>query len=372
LVLDVLGEKQEASSLLAALSNRELRGPEGSRLAATAAILYSTPPREEYIEAAGEFLRGLVPGRMVLADAYERMGWRELAEREWRAAEEQAFSLLNRILVMLAVCGAMLGAGVIGLVFAVVRLLWRSETTAEPAAKEAIAANWGVREAVEALILWLFAAMIAGVVLGALLPAEKSREAVYHLLVALVAGVPAIAWVLLISPSGTRLGWRLAGWWRQVAVGISAAGLSAGPVLVLHQFLQNLQVRHLYLRPRSLPAKLPEEHPLVPLFVGEQGWQWRAMLIVGACVLLPILEETLFRGILYRALRRHWSFAPAAVGSAAIFAVIHLSWVGMVPYLLLGLVFAYLYERSGSLVAPWAAHGAFNGFNLAILLTLFG
>ncbi len=178
--------------------------------------------------------------------------------------------------------------------------------------------------------------------------------------------------MLLTSPAGTRIGWRLTGWWRQAALGISAAGLSAAPVLGLHKLLQDLQLRHLYLRPRSLPAKLPEEHPLVPLFVGEEGWQWRAMLIVGACVILPILEETLFRGILYRALRRHWSFAPAAVGSAAIFAVSHLSWAGMVPYLLLGMVFAYLYERSGSLVAPWAAHGAFNGFNLAILLALFG
>ncbi|UCC67865.1 MAG: CPBP family intramembrane metalloprotease, partial [Armatimonadota bacterium] len=222
------------------------------------------------------------------------------------------------------------------------------------------------------LILWLFVAMIAGAVLIAVMPAEAPHEAVYQLLVALVAGVPAIAWVLLTSPSGTRLGWRLAGWWRQVAAGISAAGLAAAPVLVLHQLLQDLQVRQMFLRPRGLTENLPEEHPLVPLFVGEQGWQWRAALIVGACVILPVLEETLFRGILYGALRRRWSFAPAALASAAIFAAAHLSWVGMVPYLLLGLVFAYLYERSSSLVAPWAAHGAFNAFNLAFLLTLYG
>ncbi len=354
------------------MSNREPQGAESSSLAATAAILYAAAPRQEYIDAAGEFLRGLAPGRMVLADAYERMGRRELADREWRAAVESAYPLLRRILAMVAVCGVILAAGVIGLVFAIVHRLRRSETALALEAKEGIGANWGVREAVEGLILWLFTAMVAGAVLAALLPAEKPHEALYQLVVALVAGLPAIGWVLLTSPAGTRIGWRLTGWWRQAALGISAAGLSAAPVLGLHKLLQDLQLRHLYLRPRSLPAKLPEEHPLVPLFVGEEGWQWRAMLIVGACVILPILEETLFRGILYRALRRHWSFAPAAVGSAAIFAVSHLSWAGMVPYLLLGMVFAYLYERSGSLVAPWAAHGAFNGFNLAILLALFG
>jgi membrane protease YdiL (CAAX protease family) len=87
---------------------------------------------------------------------------------------------------------------------------------------------------------------------------------------------------------------------------------------------------------------------------------------------VPVVEETLFRGVLYGALRRHWPFAPAALASGAVFAVGHLSLAGAIPYLLLGLLFAYLYERSGSLVAPWAAHGAFNAFNLAVLLALFG
>jgi len=52
--------------------------------------------------------------------------------------------------------------------------------------------------------------------------------------------------------------------------------------------------------------------------------------------------------------------------------VVHLDLAGFVAYALLGLVFAYLFERSRSLVAPWAAHAAFNVFNLVLVFLLFG
>ena len=45
---------------------------------------------------------------------------------------------------------------------------------------------------------------------------------------------------------------------------------------------------------------------------------------------------------------------------------------GFLVYALLGLLFAYLFERSRSLVASWAAHAAFNVFNLMLLFALFG
>jgi hypothetical protein len=87
---------------------------------------------------------------------------------------------------------------------------------------------------------------------------------------------------------------------------------------------------------------------------------------------VPALEETLFRGILFGGLRRRWSYWPAALVSAAIFAVVHQHLAGFVTYLLLGLIFAYLFEASRSLVTSWAAHAAFNIFNLMLLFALFG
>jgi membrane protease YdiL (CAAX protease family) len=36
-----------------------------------------------------------------------------------------------------------------------------------------------------------------------------------------------------------------------------------------------------------------------------------------------------------------------------------------------GVLLAWLYERSGSLLVSAAAHGAFNAFNVAMLMVLF-
>jgi hypothetical protein len=108
----------------------------------------------------------------------------------------------------------------------------------------------------------------------------------------------------------------------------------------------------------------------VPVFAEAHGIR-AVLLVLAACVAAPALEETLFRGILFRALRCRWSFPAAAALSAVIFALGHTRWSALLPYLLLGALFAWLYERSGSLVAPAVAHGAFNGFNLAIILVLY-
>ena len=372
LVNAMMGAELRESTALYVLAGQQPVGPERTALLEANALAYSTHPRQRSVDRSRDFLLRLVPGRMVLARAYEKMGEQELADAEWRATEAEGYSLLHRVKVMLAVCGAMVAIGLLGLLTAVVGWLRRRTRPAAPEDERPPVALWGMREAVEALILWLFVAVAAAAALGATRPAGASRETAYGLLPGLIGGAAATAWVLLVSPPGRRLGWLAARWWRSAAVGISAAGIAAPPVLGLYMLLQDLQERHLYLRPRNLPLDLPEEHPLVPLFAIGHGWQARVLLIVAACVIVPILEETVFRGILYRALRRQWSFAPAALASAAVFALAHLTWVGLAPYLLLGVVFAYLYERSGSLVAPWAAHGAFNAFNLAILLTLYG
>jgi membrane protease YdiL (CAAX protease family) len=72
----------------------------------------------------------------------------------------------------------------------------------------------------------------------------------------------------------------------------------------------------------------------------------------------PIVEETLYRGMLYRYLRDRWRWPVAVVVSAAVFAAMHLP-LSRAPYALAGgIVYALLREWRGSLVAPIAAHAA--------------
>ena len=103
------------------------------------------------------------------------------------------------------------------------------------------------------------------------------------------------------------------------------------------------------------------------------GGRRAALAVLAAVVLAPLAEELLFRGLLYRALRRHRSVATAATISAILFAVVHAEVVVSQPLALpglvvVGVVLAVALERSRSLLVPIAAHATFNGLTLLAAL----
>lgn len=89
-------------------------------------------------------------------------------------------------------------------------------------------------------------------------------------------------------------------------------------------------------------------------------------------VLAPICEETLFRGFLYTYLRRHWSVLPSMLFTAALFAGAHMDAGGFVPLFVLGAVFAFVLERTKSIVPCMIAHGMWNAGTFSLVLLLFG
>ncbi len=82
-----------------------------------------------------------------------------------------------------------------------------------------------------------------------------------------------------------------------------------------------------------------------------------ALLAVG---LAPIVEEALFRGILFPLLRDLGWRAAALVGTSLLFGAIHGNAAAFLPLTLFGAALAWLYERSGNLLAPMVAHAVFN------------
>jgi len=99
------------------------------------------------------------------------------------------------------------------------------------------------------------------------------------------------------------------------------------------------------------------------------------LAFVAAVLLAPLAEELLFRGLLYRALRRRQSVAVAALVSSLTFAFIHSEIVvsqplALINLTLLGVLWAVLYERTGSLIVPMIAHGVFNLLSVAQVLLL--
>ena len=87
-----------------------------------------------------------------------------------------------------------------------------------------------------------------------------------------------------------------------------------------------------------------------------------------AIAVLPgIGEELLFRGILQNGFHRFTKNAHVAIWvSAFLFAAIHMQFYGLVPRMMLGAVFGYLYVWSGNLWYPIIAHATNNGVTLIL------
>ncbi|UPL49176.1 CPBP family intramembrane glutamic endopeptidase [Hymenobacter sublimis] len=96
-----------------------------------------------------------------------------------------------------------------------------------------------------------------------------------------------------------------------------------------------------------------------------------ARLLVALVVLAVIpafSEELFFRGVLQRNLVQWFNSRHVGIWlAAAIFSAIHQQFFGFVPRFVLGLVLGYLYEWSGNILVPMAAHFTQNAFQLLIL-----
>ncbi|RNI26801.1 CPBP family intramembrane glutamic endopeptidase [Rufibacter latericius] len=94
-------------------------------------------------------------------------------------------------------------------------------------------------------------------------------------------------------------------------------------------------------------------------------------LILGLVVfaVLPAIgEELAFRGIVQRELQRWWRNPHLGIWVAAIvFGIIHMQFYGVVPRILLGVLFGYLYWWSGNIWVPILGHFINNGFMVLMM-----
>ena len=84
-------------------------------------------------------------------------------------------------------------------------------------------------------------------------------------------------------------------------------------------------------------------------------------------IVTPIMEEYIFRGLIFKRLRNRLPVARAIISSALFFGIYHGNLVQMIYGTLSGILLAYLYEKYGSLKAPILAHMLMN--TVACILT---
>jgi membrane protease YdiL (CAAX protease family) len=128
--------------------------------------------------------------------------------------------------------------------------------------------------------------------------------------------------------------------------------------------------------------------------MGVTGGALFGLWLVAANFVNSFMEEGLFRGVMGRLGRLRFSFVGTLWFTAFMFGIWHLPWVvkyyllgeirtageiamstafNSVPQLLIGLVYGYMYLKTGSLWAPWMAHTLSNSVgNLLHVVTIDG
>jgi len=88
-----------------------------------------------------------------------------------------------------------------------------------------------------------------------------------------------------------------------------------------------------------------------------------ALLAVLALLTAPVLEELLYRGILYPSIKQAGFPRIAFWGTALLFAAAHVNTVTFVPLVFFALMQTLLYEYTDNLMAPMLSHSLFNSAN---------
>ena len=182
-----------------------------------------------------------------------------------------------------------------------------------------------------------------------------SREVILFLVALPLLGFPAfwllpdrslLAVAVAVVPLGSAalpaLGFRSVGWRPLLWGTLGTAAVS-------------IAVSQIGLEPQGVKQAMKIAHGPMALLVG-------LALLAG---LAPLVEELVFRGLLYGWLAGRWGAGMAVIGSSIAFAAAHVEPAHVILVLPLGLMFGWLRWRSGSLWPSLVAHMANNG--LAVL-----
>jgi membrane protease YdiL (CAAX protease family) len=107
-------------------------------------------------------------------------------------------------------------------------------------------------------------------------------------------------------------------------------------------------------------------------FLAPAGFSWFgliSMLLLGGLV-APFAEELFFRGVIYTWLREHWGVIPSVVVSGLIFGLVHVEPSVAAAAFVLGILLAWVYERSNSLWSGVIIHAINNSVKIILLYSV--
>lgn len=226
-------------------------------------------------------------------------------------------------------------------------------------------------ESVLRLLLGVFATWSAGILLATGISnlnlgwPESTTRLLSMVIITLTFHGAALLWLNSFFKSenifwAEAFGFNLPGRRRAVALALMAGLL----VLPIAWGLQQLTARIM-----TASHLNPEVQQVVQeLQKGDVSPFQQTYLALVALVAAPIVEEMLFRGILYPTIKRAGFPKLALWGTSILFALTHQNAPAFFALVFLAMILTLLYEETGNLLAPIIAHSCFNTANFVMLL----
>ena len=92
--------------------------------------------------------------------------------------------------------------------------------------------------------------------------------------------------------------------------------------------------------------------------------------VVGVVFVIPVIEELIFRGLVYKRVRYYFGVLPAIISSAVYFGIYHMNVPQAIYATILGLLMAWIYTKFETIWAPILFHVSANG--ISVILTFSG
>ncbi|MGD6942718.1 CPBP family intramembrane glutamic endopeptidase [Cytobacillus gottheilii] len=95
-----------------------------------------------------------------------------------------------------------------------------------------------------------------------------------------------------------------------------------------------------------------------------------SIVIIVVSIIGPILEEIIFRKIIFGSLHKRFNFFISALLSSVIFAAAHTEFEHLLLYSAMGFTFAFLYVKTKRILVPIFAHVAMNSLVVVMQLNM--
>lgn len=112
----------------------------------------------------------------------------------------------------------------------------------------------------------------------------------------------------------------------------------------------------------------PVEQQVVTMVKVNPSVVLRIALGIAAIISAPFVEEAVFRGVLYTAIKQRGQRLIALLFTALLFAAVHANLLTFIPLALFAILLALLYDKTGALLTPMLTHAVFNALNFVLLL----